>query len=361
MSTASRTAPLVVGAHVIARLEGVVDGLGEVGVRHGKRSCGIGRGLSGPGRGDVKAARGNAPEEAGQIVGHVIDMRRVVAFHLPGLAHHLARAFRHHQHGGHAERVRHFEIAREVLEHRSARRIDAVRFQEAVVGLRQRLRLEVGLVDAEHVLEMHVDVEPPHHGVGVRARAVGEDQLAAGKLLDRGAERWVRLERRVVDLVHEGEIRVRVHPVLGHHAAHRGAVTLVVVLLHPEGVVLADLQEVRDVGADALVHLLPQVQVMRIERVVEVEHPGFDMGEIARRAAGRGGGRHGGRVLAARAAPVIPETAPSRPASPPCRSPRNRSRSAPARRSSSARKSRSARRGCKAASGRPKPAACRRA
>ena len=161
--------------------------------------------------------------------------------------------------------------------------------------------------------------------------------LRPGKLLDRGAKRGVRLERRVVDLVHEGEVVVRVHPVLGHHAAHRGAVALVVVLLHPEGLVLADLEEVRDVAADALVHLLPEVQVMRVERVVEVEHPGLDMGEVARRAAGRGGGGHGARVLAARAAPVIPETAPSRPACPPCRSPRNRSRSAPARRSSSAR------------------------
>ena len=243
----------------------------------------------GAGRRRCQGRAGSVSQKARQIVGHVIDMRGVAAFHFPGLAQHLARAFRHHQHGGHAERMRHGEIAREILEHRGARRIDAVRFQEAVVGLRQRLRLEIGLVDVEHVLEMHVDVEPPHHGVGVRARAVGEDQLAAGQFLDRGAERGVRLERRMVDVVHEGEIVVRVHPVLGHHAAHRGAVALVVVLLHAERFVVADLQEIRDVGADALVDLLPQVQVMRIKRVVEIEHPGFDVGEVARRGAGGAG------------------------------------------------------------------------
>jgi hypothetical protein len=45
---------------------------------------------------------------------------------------------------------------------------------------------------------------------------------------------------------------------------------------------MADLEEIRDVVADALVHLLPQVDVMRIERVVEVEHPGVDVLEDAR-------------------------------------------------------------------------------
>ena len=77
-----------------------------------------------------------------------------------------------------------------------------MQFEETVVGLRQRLRLELGRDDVEHVLEMRVDVEPPHHGVGVRAGAVGEDQLAAGQFLDGRAERRVRLQRRVIDLVH---------------------------------------------------------------------------------------------------------------------------------------------------------------
>ena len=129
-----------------------------------------------------------------QVVGHMVDMRRVAPFHLPVLAEDFARAFRHHQHRGHAERVRHLQVARKVLEHRGARRIDAVAGEEAVVGLRQRFRLELGRDDVEHVLEMLVDGEPPHHRVGVLARAVGENELAAGQPLDRGAERrdWAR-------------------------------------------------------------------------------------------------------------------------------------------------------------------------
>ena len=83
----------------------------------------------------------------------------------------------------------------------------------------------------------------------------------------------------MIDLVHIGEKVVGVHAVLGHHAAHGGAVALVIVLLDREGLVGRDLQEVRDEVADARIDLLPQIDVMRIERVVEIEHPGVDMGE----------------------------------------------------------------------------------
>src|SRR5262245_52750903 len=116
--------------------------------------------------------------------------------------------------------------------------------------------------------------------------AIGEDELATLELLDRGAERRVGLERRVIDLVHEIEEVVRLHAVLGHQPAHRGAVALVIVLLQPERLLMADLEKLRDVAADALVHLLPQVDVMRIERVVEVEHPGVDVGKGTGNGAG---------------------------------------------------------------------------
>ena len=154
---------------------------------------------------------------------------------------------RHHQHRGHAERVRHLEIARQVLEHRGLVRIDAVLVQEAVIDLRQRLGIEIGGGDVEHVLEVVVDLEPLHHRVGVLAGAVGQDQLAARQAFDRGAERRVRHQRRMVDLVDELQVVVRLDAVLGHQPAHGGAVALVIVLLHPEGVLLRHLQEIRDV------------------------------------------------------------------------------------------------------------------
>ena len=187
--------------------------------------------------------------------------------------------------------MRHREVAREILEHRRFAGVDVVQLEKAVVGPWCGFRLELGRDDVEHVLEVPVEAEPRQHRIGVAAGAVGEDELAAGELLDRDAERRIGLERGVVDLVHEIEEIVGLHAVLDHQSAHRGAVALVVVLLHAEGLLVGDLEEAGDVVANALVHLLPEIEVMGIERVVEVEHPGLDVAEGARR--GRNGRVHG--------------------------------------------------------------------
>ena len=71
------------------------------------------------------------------------------------------------------------------------------------------------------------------------------------------------------------------HTVFGHHAAHGGAIASVIVLLDPPRFLRRDLQPGADELLDSRIDLLPQVDVMRVERVVEVEHPGVDMGEGA--------------------------------------------------------------------------------
>src|ERR1700738_2263579 len=92
----------------------------------------------------------------------------------------------------------------------------------------------------------------------------------------------IRLERRMVDLVDEFEIVAWPHTVFGHQPAHGRAVALVIVLLQLDSILIGKLEEVRDVIADPLVHLAPKVEVMRIERVVEIEHPNLDMAELTR-------------------------------------------------------------------------------
>src|SRR6267142_1383861 len=114
-------------------------------------------------------------------------------------------------------------------------------------------------------------------------RAVGQDQLASGEFRDRSSHRRVRLQRRMIDFVHVSEIVVGMHAMLGHHAAHGGAVAAVIVLLDPARFVRGYLEPGADEFADPDIHLLPQIDVMRIQRVVEVEHPGIDVGESAGR------------------------------------------------------------------------------
>jgi hypothetical protein len=42
---------------------------------------------------------------------------------------------------------------------------------------------------------------------------------------------------------------------------------------------VGDVEKTRDVLADAVVNLLPQIEVMGIERVVEIKNPGLDVGK----------------------------------------------------------------------------------
>jgi hypothetical protein len=55
---------------------------------------------------------------------------------------------------------------------------------------------------------------------------------------------------------------------------------------------MRDFQEIDDVIANANVDLLPQIEMMRIKRVVEIEDPGLDALEIC-----GSGGRRAFRVL----------------------------------------------------------------
>src|SRR5947209_1752393 len=153
--------------------------------------------------------------------------------------------------------------------------------EKLLIGLRRRFRLQLGGDDVEHRLEMRADAEMLQHLVGVIGRAVGEHQLAPRQLCDRGSHRRIGLERRMVDLMDVSEVVVGSDAMQAHHAAHAGAVAAVVILLDPPRLVRRDLQIIGDIFADAPVDLLPQVDMMRIQRVVEIEHPGVDMAEAA--------------------------------------------------------------------------------
>src|SRR5690606_27126462 len=98
------------------------------------------------------------------------------------------------EYGRHAEVMRHGEVARQVLEHRAARRFHAGFPQEEVIGLAVRFRHELAAHDVEDVLKGARDAEPPGDPLGVWARAVGEDELASRQLADRLAQPRIRLD-----------------------------------------------------------------------------------------------------------------------------------------------------------------------
>src|ERR1700730_4002164 len=85
----------------------------------------------------------------------------------------------------------------------------------------------------------------------------------------------------MIDLVHIGQIIVGAHAMLGHHAAHGGAIAEIIVLLDSPRFRGRYIQPRADDLADPCIDLLPQIDVMRIQRVVEIEHPGVDVVEGA--------------------------------------------------------------------------------
>jgi hypothetical protein len=184
--------------------------------------------------------------------------------------------------------VRNGKISRQILEHCGGCSLDLQRLEKAIIGLRRRLWFELRCDDIEHVLEVPLHPEPSEHRFGVAARAVGQDDLATWKLLYRVIQGRIRLERGLIDLMHEIEKIIRPHAMLGHHPAHGSAVALVIVLLQPERFFMGDFQEIRDVVADAFVHLLPEIDVVRVKRVVEIEDPGLNVLEAPRAPVARG-------------------------------------------------------------------------
>src|SRR5215468_6528414 len=80
--------------------------------------------------------------------------------------------------------------------------------------------------------------------------------------------------------MHDLEKLVGVETVLLHQATKRCAVAAIIVLLKPKRLLVRDFQEIDDVIANANVDLLPQIEMMRVKRVVEIEDPCLDGFEI---------------------------------------------------------------------------------
>ena len=196
----------------------------------------------------------------------------------PGLAEGIGRA-RHDQHRLHAERARHDQVLLDILEHRRPAGIDAVFGEKILVGRALGLRGEAGIDDVENVLEVMEDAELAGDVLGMAARAIGQDQLTAGQCRDRRPERWVGIEQGQVDLMGEVEEVSGVDAVFLHQPLQRRAVALVIIFLQRPRRHAVEAEQLRQEERDALVDLRPDLRLMRIERVVEVEDPMVDMAE----------------------------------------------------------------------------------
>ncbi len=72
---------------------------------------------------------------------------------------------------------------------------------------------------------------------------------------------------------------------LGHQPGQRGAVRMEIALLDAECLFAVHAQQVADEGGHALVDMREQIGARRIERIVQIEDPGVDMGKSGSIAA----------------------------------------------------------------------------
>src|SRR5215207_6662997 len=153
--------------------------------------------------------------------------------------------------------------------------------KEALIGLRGRFGEEIGGDDIEDILEVLGDPERADDVVSVLSRTRGEDELSPGQGSQRGAPHRVRRQARMVDVMGKIEEGFGRNALVDHEAAQRRPVALVVVLLNSARSQAIDTEMVRDPGRDPIVDLLPEIGVMRIKRVVEIEDPSLYLRKVA--------------------------------------------------------------------------------
>src|SRR5262245_48494396 len=187
-----------------------------------------------------------------------------------------------HQDRGHADRMCGLEIVRQVVEHRGLARRDVIGVDEALVSLAHRLRVKVAeRMNIEDIGEQAADAEPLDHGFGMLARSVGEDEFAPRERGERRRKLGRGANRAEIDVVHIVEEIVGRHVMQAHQPRECRAVLVVIGFAQALRLGERDAEGVGDELAHAPVDLREQIAVGRVERVVEIEHPGLDVIEAA--------------------------------------------------------------------------------
>jgi hypothetical protein len=209
----------------------------------------------------------DTPQEARQIISMVLNMRG-------------GGWTRGDMHRAHPQGMRHDQVAGIILEHRGAAGVKPVLGKHGLEGLRIGLGVKIRMLHP--VDRMEEAAKPPggKHLVGIGRAGVGVDDLSTRKRRDGAGEGRVRRKNRKVDVVHLVQVRAGVDVVFPHQPRKRGAVGLPVIGPEVIGAGAVDLQGLHHPVGHPHLDLVKQAHVRRVKRVVEVEDPSGDSGEI---------------------------------------------------------------------------------
>ena len=148
---------------------------------------------------------------------------------------------------------------------------------------------------------MRIDIDEEQaaradHLLRIGGGAVGVDDPAAGQGGNARGEVRVGAEDGEVDLVHLGQVGAGVDAVVAHQPGQRRAVVPPIERAQAVGLPPVDGEGAHHPVGHPEFDLVKKPGCGRIERVVEVEDPGADMGKAIGQVAGKGECRHGGRL-----------------------------------------------------------------
>ncbi len=123
------------------------------------------------------------------------------------------------------------------------------------------------------------NAEPVEHFPGVIGVAVGVDELAARKPLQRADQPVVSRQPVERDVVHVAHEMMRIDVVVLHQPGERGAAAVEVHLLDPPRLGCVHAKQPLDVRRHARVDQVEQLASGRIEAIIEVENPVADVGK----------------------------------------------------------------------------------
>src|SRR5262245_46666123 len=109
---------------------------------------------------------------------------------------------------------------------------------------------------------------------------VGETGALARQAVQHRLQLGSACQRRDIHIVDKGKIRLGIDGKTLDQPRKRRSVLGKALLLKPPRVVLAKTELLLDEATDAALRLQKNRRTMRIQRVVEIEEPSFDMAEI---------------------------------------------------------------------------------
>ena len=207
-----------------------------------------------------------AGKESGEVVGVVVDVGGLI-----GLGRDMDRL--------HPQRMRDGEVAAVILEHRATGRIEAVLGEDGGKGLGVGLGVELGVLDPVDRIEQAAKPACGKDFLGIGRAGVGVDDFATGKRRDAARKAGIGRQDREVDVVNIGKIGAGVDIMFAHQPGERGAIGRPVMGAQMVGAGTINLQGLHDPVGHPDLDLVEKPHVRRIQRIVEVEDPGADMGE----------------------------------------------------------------------------------